>query len=123
MAPWENWAHTGFRDEPGALTGIHWGTGSAMMSVDQMYKTLGDAFIDVKRGHGAGFDACTLDNLRIKGTNIAFDLTAPRSPREVRVRFAGANPSATYQIVVNGAAAAKVSGRDLAASGFAVQVK
>jgi rhamnogalacturonyl hydrolase YesR len=30
VAPWENWAHTGYRDEPGALTGFHWGTGSAM---------------------------------------------------------------------------------------------
>ena len=36
VAPWENWAHTGYPDQPGALTGFHWGTGSAMTSVEMM---------------------------------------------------------------------------------------
>lgn len=44
VAPWENWAHTGYVNEPGALTGFHWGTGSQMASVEMMAGSLGDAF-------------------------------------------------------------------------------
>src|SRR6185437_14783683 len=67
IAPWENWAHTGHIDEPGALSSFHWGAGSAMTSVEIMSPVLGDAFIDLKNHTGVGFDECSIRDLRIEG--------------------------------------------------------
>ncbi len=119
VAPWENWAHTGFIDEKGSLTGIHWGTGSAMTSVELMAGQLGDAYVNVKRKQGTGFNACTLDRLSVDGTKISFNLAAAevwKAP--LVVRFDGTDRRATYRIAVNGRPAVQVSGAELAKNGF-----
>lgn len=121
VAPWENWAHTGYIDEPGALTGFHWGTGSAMTSVEIMQPVLGDAFIDLKTGQGAGFDECSLTDLRIHSGSVVFNLRSP-ARRVFVVRFAGLEPSRSYRIAVNGAPAVEVSGRELLANGHRVDL-
>jgi hypothetical protein len=118
VAPWENWAHTGYIDEPGALTGFHWGTGSAMTSVEIMAPRLGDAFIDLKQGDGAGFDECSLRNLKIQGTQISFDIESPPKERSFVVRFDGVDPSQRYRITWNGHPVREISGRELSANGF-----
>lgn len=120
VAPWENWAHTGHIDEPGALTGFHWGTGSAMTSVEIMSPMLGDAYIDIKTGHGAGFDECSLRDLRISSTDITFDIESPAKQRTFTVRFGGVNPSQRYRIFWNGGPAHEVAGSDLLANGYRV---
>jgi hypothetical protein len=121
VVPWENWAHTGHIDEPGALTGFHWGTGSAMTSVEIMQPVLGDAFIDLKRAQGAGFDECSLTDLRIEAGTVAFNLRSP-ARRAFIVRFAGAEPSRSYRIRVNGGTVREVSGRELLANGYRVEL-
>jgi hypothetical protein len=130
VAPWENWAHTGYVNEPGALTGFHWGTGSEMASVEMMSGSLGDAFVNVARGQGVGFNACTLEELRVSATTVAFTLRAERSgerstepDRRLLVRFASLDPSAKYEIIVNGGRPELVSGQELLLKGHWISVK
>src|SRR5262245_30843004 len=130
VAPWENWAHTGYVDKPGALTGFHWGTGSQMTSVEIMSDTLGDAFVNVGRGQGVGFNACTVDDLKITGATIALRLRAaqsredfPRSRRQLLVRFASVDPNIEYKIIVNGGRPASVRGQELLSRGHWISVE
>jgi hypothetical protein len=121
VAPWENWAHTGFGDEPGAMTGFHWGTGSAMTSVEIMSGTLGDAFVDVKRKHAVGFNGCTLKNLKIYGNTISFDAEAMPQLPELVVRFAGINQYIRYNLVVNGKRLLALDGSKLSRDGYGLK--
>jgi hypothetical protein len=120
VAPWENWAHTGYKDEPGALTGFHWGTGSAMTSVEIMSPILGDAFIDLKSGKGVGFDECSIRDVRIANGKIAFNIESPAKLRTFLVRFADVDPSGQYSISWNGGPEHRVSGSELKMNGYRV---
>lgn len=130
VAPWENWAHTGHIDEEGSLTGFHWGTGSQMASVEMMSGLLGDAFVNVERRQGVGFNACTLDNLQISGTTIRFALRAEPAPkqssqtgRRLLVRFTGIDRHAKYQIVVNEGQPVSVDGEELLSQGHWISLR
>jgi hypothetical protein len=118
VAPWENWAHTGYIDEPGSLTGFHWGPGSGMTSIEIMSPTLGDAFIDLHTGNGVGFNACSLRHVKVDDRSISFDLDAAPPMRAVTIRFTGVDPDSTYRITCNGLPSAPVKGRALAETGF-----
>ncbi|WP_155987570.1 hypothetical protein [Pseudacidobacterium ailaaui] len=120
VAPWENWAHTGYKDEPGALTGFHWGTGSAMTSIEIMAPLLGDAYIDLKSSRGVGFDECTVRNVRVSNGTIAFDLESSAQLRTFLVHFAGVDPARQYSISWNGRPAHTVSGKELQSHGYRV---
>ncbi|HVW76154.1 MAG TPA: hypothetical protein VHB45_00975 [Alloacidobacterium sp.] len=120
VAPWENWAHTGYIDEPGALTGFHWGTGSAMTSVEMMAPFLADAYIDVKEQKGVGFDECTIGNVHVEGNRISFQIESPAQQRAFMVHFAGIAASQQYRISWNNGPERIVSGRDLLANGYRV---
>ncbi|MBS1841572.1 MAG: hypothetical protein JSS69_01100 [Acidobacteria bacterium] len=122
VAPWENWAHTGFKNEPGSMTGFHWGTGSAMTSVEIMSGTLGDAFVDLRRKHAVGFNGSTLTNLRVSGNTISFEAEAVPKLQELVVRFAGVNQTAQYRIVVNHQAPVIVFGNKLASDGYTLRL-
>jgi hypothetical protein len=93
VAPWENWAHSGFKNQPGAMTGFHWGMGSAMTSVEIMSPMLGDAYVDLSRKQGVGFNAVSLTNLQAGGgrseVQVSFDLQAVPELHSALVRFAG----------------------------------
>jgi len=121
VAPWENWAHRGFDNVHGAMTGIHWGTGSAMTSVEMMTPMLGDVFIDVERRHGVGFNATSLRNLFIEGNEISFDLAAVTKMRRATVRFAGIKSGDQYKITCNHQASVVVSGETLRNAGYVVE--
>ncbi|HZY64249.1 MAG TPA: hypothetical protein VFE38_17155 [Edaphobacter sp.] len=120
VAPWENWAHTGYIDEPGALTGFHWGTGSAMTSVGMMSPVLGDAFIDVGENRGVGFDECSINDVHIDSKNIAFHIESPQKQRSFPVHFKGIDPSLQYAVSWNNTPAQIISGRELIAHGLRV---
>jgi len=120
VAPWENWAHTGYIDEPGAMTGFHWGTGSAMTSVEMMSPVLGDAYIDLKARKGVGFDECSISDLHIEGRRIAFRIESPASQRNFIVRFASVNSSQRYRISWNGKPETEIAGQELIAEGYRV---
>jgi rhamnogalacturonyl hydrolase YesR len=120
VAPWENWAHTGYIDEPGALTGFHWGAGSAMTSIEMMSPTLGDAFIDVKEHKAVGFNECSIRSLRVDSSRIDFNIESPTPQRIFVVRFAGIEPEKQYRISWNGGPVQAISGRDLITNGYRV---
>lgn len=120
VAPWENWAHTGYRDEPGALTGFHWGTGSAMASVEMLSPVLGDALIDVNAKSGAGFDECTIEDVEVQGTEISFRISSPAPSRTFLVRFRGLQAAREYSVRWNGSAPRRVLGNQLIKDGLNV---
>jgi hypothetical protein len=121
VAPWENWAHNGHPDGPGAMTGFHWGTGSAMTSVEIMQPLLGDAYIDAKAGKGVGFDECTVRDVAVKGDSISFQLESKDLQRPFHVHFANLDPKQHYLVSWNGGEAVKVAATDLLANGVTVQ--
>lgn len=121
VAPWENWAHTGHIDEPGAMTGFHWSTGSAMTSVEIMYAQLGDAFIDLQHKAAGGFNAVSVQDLTINGNEISFHLDRPERQNSATIRFAGLEESADYTIAWNGHKPLKFKGADLARDGLVIR--
>lgn len=121
VAPWENWAHTGYINESGALTGIHWGEGSGMTTVEMLEPTLGDAYINLEYKNGAGFNACSIQHLKIDGHRISFDLATFPAGRTITVRFAGVDPAARYQIVWNGNSSGWIAGSTLIRSGYVIR--
>ena len=120
VAPWENWAHTGYRDEPGALTGFHWGTGSAMTSVEILSPVFGDAFIDLNAKGGVGIDECSLTGLTIDGNAISFRLDSPDQRRTFLLRVAGVNPGRTYTVRWNDGGQHTVQGSTLLREGLRI---
>lgn len=120
VAPWENWAHTGYVDEHGALTGFHWGTGSAMTSVEMMSPLLGDGYIDLREERGVGFDECTIRKVQVTGDRITFELESKMKQRSFVLRFAHVDPERTYRVSWNSGAERRVEGRELIAHGLQV---
>lgn len=122
VAPWENWAHTGYKDESGSLTGIHWGQGSGMTSVEILSAVMGDGLIDLQHDAAACLNACSFRNLKIsseaQGTVISFGVTTIPVSRTLHLRFAGLQADKRYQIVWNGNANAWVAGSRLLRDGF-----
>ncbi len=120
VAPWENWAHTGYRDEPGAMTGFHWGTGSTMTSVELLSPELGDAMIDLNAKRGVGFDECTIDAVDVQDDAISFYLSSAARERNFQVRFRGAQVSRRYRVRWNGGPVHEISGRSLSKDGVTI---
>lgn len=120
VAPWENWAHTGYADQPGALTGFHWGTGSAMTSVEMLAPKLGDGILDVRAKAGAGFDECTIEDVEVDGTSISFRIASHSTRRRFLIRFEGLNSAQQYRLRWNGGEARTVSGDELIHNGLEV---
>ena len=118
VAPWENWAHTGYHDEPGALTGFHWGTGSAMTSVEILSPKLGDALIDVRAKRGSGFDECTITDVDVQGNSLSFRIASASRQRKFLIRFRGLDPAQEYRVRWNGGKTQSFSGAQLAEQGF-----
>jgi len=127
VTPWENWAHSGFKNQPGAMTGFHWGTGSAMTSVEIMSPMLGDAYVDLSHKQGVGFNAVSLTNLHAGGgrpeVQVSFDLQGVPELHSALVRFAGVDPQASYRIVCNGSEPVTVNGEELQRDGHVFTVK
>ncbi len=118
VAPWENWAHTGYIDEPGALTGFHWGAGSGMTSIEMMSPELGDAFIDLRTRQAAGFNACSLRHVTFENHSISFDLDTFPASRAVTIKFSGVDARAHYRITANGIQSGLIDGSRLATDGY-----
>lgn len=97
----ENYAHSGY-DQPAGVTGMHWGTGSSVVSIHLITARYGDAFVDVKGGWGVGIDGCRIPRVTITGASIQVDLlnnlTASRS---VRLKFGNVS-GRSFNLTVNG---------------------
>jgi len=122
VAPWENWAHNGYNNQHGALTGFHWGTGSEMASVEMMSGFLGDAFVNVQLRHGVGMDGCTMENVTVEGKKIRLRLKAAMGPRHLLVRFLGLDGRSNYVLIVNGRQVTVSRGQKLLDEGYIVQL-
>jgi hypothetical protein len=121
VAPWENWAHSGYPDEPGSLTGFHWGTGSAMASVEMLAPSLGDALIDVEAKRGVGFDECTITDVAVKEDAISFRIASPATRRSFLVRFRGVQAARLYKVSWNEGEAQTLTGKQLLKRGIEVE--
>jgi hypothetical protein len=97
----ENYAH-GSQDVLAGVTGIHWGTGSSVVSIHILRRRYGDAFINLQQGWGVGIDGCRFDSVAVEGNAIRFSLRdVVQSPRTVLVKFGDVAPG-SYQVNMAG---------------------
>jgi hypothetical protein len=97
----ENYAHSG-RDQPGGVTGLHWGTGSSVVSLQLIQSRYGDAYVDVAGAWGCGVDGCRVDSVDVQGNNVALAIQDNvNRPRTLRLTF-GHCPRGSLTLRVNG---------------------
>lgn len=97
----ENYAHAA-ADQLAGVTGLHWGTGSSVVSIHLIGQKYGDAFVDVAGQWGVGIDGCRIPTVRVDGSRVELYITDNvNSPRPVRVTF-GNMSKTSYSLVVNG---------------------
>ena len=108
----ENYAHGAF-DQLAGVTGIHWGTGSSVVSIHIIRQRYGDAFINVQQGWGVGIDGCRFSDVSVKGNGIRFTLhDVVSSPRKALLKF-GDLLSDSYRITMNGTLLGEFSHKQL----------
>jgi hypothetical protein len=84
------------------VTGLHWGTGSSVVSIHLLRRDYGDAYVRVDGGWGVGIDGCTVSEVVTDGDVIRVDLQdIVQSPRSVRMKFSGMELG-EYGVSVNG---------------------
>ena len=120
VAPWENWAHTGHIDEPGALTGFHWGTGSAMTTIEMLAPALGDVFVDLRTKQSVCLDECTVNTVTVDGSTISLTMTSPDPERTFLLRAAAIDPAQTYSIRWNNEPPRAIKGTVLLGDGLRI---
>lgn len=97
----ENYAHAA-ADRLAGVTGLHWGTGSSVVSIHLIEEEYGDAFVNVRGRWGVGIDGCRIPEVRVKGRSIEVALLDNlKMPRTVRLTF-GDLDQRDHEVVVNG---------------------
>ncbi len=97
----ENYAHSAI-DRLAGVTGLHWGTGSAVVSVELLTQQYGDAYVDVAGAWAIGIDGCTCASVATDRTTIRLRLTDEvHSPRSLRL-VCGNTAQRRYRLMVNG---------------------
>jgi len=86
-----------------------------------MTPSMGDAFINLQKKQGAGFNACSLRHVTVNGDAISFDVETFPALRTIKVRFSGVDTHAKYRITWNGSHASTVDGGTLSRDGYVVQ--
>jgi hypothetical protein len=108
----ENYAHSAF-DQPAGVTGIHWGTGSSVVSVHLITQQYGDAYVNVKDQWGVGIDGCRIPSVKVKDASIAVKVLDNVShPRSIRVKFDKLERS-SYHVLINTKSFGKLSSAEL----------
>lgn len=98
----ENYAHGGL-DQLAGVTGLHWGTGSSVVSIHLITERYGDAYVNVQGGWGVGIDGCRIPEVRVNGERIEVTvLDNVNSPRSILMKFDKMERK-QYEIFVNGA--------------------
>jgi len=92
-----------------------------MTSVEIMSPALGDAFINLQKKEGIGFNACSLRNVTVTGHSVSFDLETFPASRPAKIRFSGVDTHAKYQITWNRSHFSVVDGGALARDGYNVR--
>lgn len=97
----ENYAHSGLNQLAG-VTGLHWGTGSSVVSIHLITEQYGDAYVNVEEAWGVGIDGCRFTKVDVNGSNIDLRVEdTVHSPRNVRLKF-DKLLSDRYSVTVNG---------------------
>jgi hypothetical protein len=97
----ENYAHSSY-DKLAGVTGLHWGTGSSVVSIHLITAQYGDAFVDLSGKWGAGIDGCRIAGVQSTADSIRLTLTdAVSTPRTLRLVFGNVR-SEPLMVVVNG---------------------
>lgn len=96
----ENYGHSGY-DRPAGVTGLHWGTGSSVVSIHLITQQFGDAFVDVKGKWGVGIDGCRIPKVIVTANAIRVEvLDNLAASRMIKLKFGNLKKS-KYEIVVN----------------------
>ena len=113
VAPYENWSHVGFFDGPGALSGFHWGQGSAMASVEFVWDRYGDLCVDLKDKWAYGINGCTADFEAFDGRALSLGIvTDILSGTSARIVFRNV-PDTQIDLDVNGRRVGRFDASDL----------
>lgn len=116
----ENYAHGAF-DQLAGVTGLHWGTGSSVVSIHLITGRYGDAYVNVEGGWGVGIDGCRIPDVRVNGERIEVTvLDNVNSPRSLVMKF-GKMEQKQYEVFVNGASFGKKT-RDELSQGLSVNL-
>jgi hypothetical protein len=108
----ENYAHSS-EDRLAGVTGLHWGTGSSVVSIHLIRQQYGDAYVNVKDQWGVGIDGCRITSVKVKGPAIAVELLDNvASPRATQIMF-GKLSRKQYVLTVNGKSIGKFSSNQL----------
>jgi hypothetical protein len=103
----ENYGHSGY-DQPAGVTGLHWGTGSSVVSIHLITRQYGDAYVDVKGKWGVGIDGCRIPAVTIAGTAIRVDVVDNLvKARTIKMKFG--KVTKPYDVVVNGKSFGRLS--------------
>ena len=108
----ENYAHASY-DQLAGVTGLHWGTGSSVVSIHLLRKQYGDAYVNVGEQWGVGIDGCRIPEVRVNGDAIRVTLLDNLStPRSLHLKFDRIE-NKRYTVVINEATRGTYSGEEL----------
>lgn len=97
----ENYAHDS-GDRLAGVTGLHWGTGSSVVSIHLTRFRYGDAYVNVRDRWGAGIDGCRIPRVEVKGPSVSVELLDNVGvSRNVRLTFDRMD-APRYDVTVNG---------------------
>ncbi len=89
-------------DRLAGVTGLHWGTGSAVTSVELLTRQFGDAYVDVGGRWGIGIDGCTVENVEVRQSMVSLRIRDDvHTPRTIRL-LCGNVTRDRYSLRVNG---------------------
>jgi hypothetical protein len=97
----ENYAHGG-RDQVAGVTGLHWGTGSSVVSIHLITARYGDAYVDAAGAWGAGIDGCRVGGVTVTGDRIRCTITDDVATHRTLRLVVGHPRAATYRVSING---------------------
>jgi hypothetical protein len=110
----ENYSHSAI-DKLAGVTGIHWGTGSSVVSIHEIVGAYGDAFVDVKNGWGVGIDGCRIPRVSVSRSVIGIELADIVATHRVLTMKFGHLERSTYTIIVNNERLGTFAAKDLIA--------
>ena len=108
----ENYAH-GAKDRLAGVTGLHWGTGSSVVSIHLIRQLYGDAYVNVRNQWGVGIDGCRIPAVRVKGQTIYVELLDNVASSRTATVIFGSLSRKNYELTVNGKSLGKFSSKEL----------
>ncbi len=97
----ENYAHAS-QDKLAGVTGLHWGTGSSVVSIHLIAAEYGDAYVDCAGLWGTGIDGCRITDVQMARDTIRVGLVdAVAAHRTVRLVFGNLQQDAATVVLNN----------------------